>query len=98
MEIKSANSYLPVQKASGTTDSQTELRKAVEGFETLFAHQLLETMQKDLEGQSLFGEGVESNTIGAMAQWDLAKKLAESIDLGLEAQLQMQMKAYKEAK
>lgn len=98
MEVKAANGYLPVQKAVAKQDSPADLKQAVEGFETLFAHQLLETMQKDLEGQSLFGEGVESNTIGAMAQWDLAKKLAESIDLGLEEQLQMQMKAYKDAK
>lgn len=72
------------------------LKQAVEGFETLFAHELLESMQKDLEGSSLFGGGVEGNTIGAMAQWELAGKLAEGFDLGLERHLKAQLESRKE--
>ncbi|MBK6766389.1 MAG: hypothetical protein IPG71_08750 [bacterium] len=98
MEISATRQLVPLQKPAENPESPKELKKAVEGFEILFAHQLLETMQKDLAGESLFAEGVESNTFGAMAQWDLAKKLAESIDLGLEEQLLMQVTAHKEAK
>ncbi len=72
------------------------LKQAVEGFETLLAHQLLESMQKDLEGSSLFGGGVEGNTIGAMAQWELAGKLAQGFDLGLERQLKAHIESRKE--
>lgn len=95
MQITPKNGFIPVKQQAEQSESPAALKKAVEGFETLFAHQLLETMQKDLEGQSLFGGGVEGNTIGAMAQWELASKLANSLNLGIEQQLQTQLAASK---
>jgi Rod binding domain-containing protein len=95
MQITPTNNFLSLQKQVEQAESPAALKKAAKDFETLFAHQLLETMQKDLEGQSLFGGGVEGNTIGAMAQWELAGKLASSLDLGIEQQLQAQLTARK---
>lgn len=88
MKIASANQFLPIVKMHEKTSAPTTLKEAAEGFETLLTHQLVEDLQKGLEGESLFGDGVEGNTIGAMAQWELASQLANSIDLGILQQLQ----------
>ncbi len=95
MQITPTNKFLSLQKQVEQAESPAALKKAAEGFETLFAHQLLETLQQDLEGHSLFGDGVEGNTIGAMAQWELAGKLASSLDLRIDQQLQAQLTARK---
>ncbi|MCB1059342.1 MAG: hypothetical protein KDB65_03850 [Calditrichaeota bacterium] len=98
MKITPANSFVPVKNTLEKADSDAELKKAAKGFETLLTHQLVQELQKDLDGQSMFGSGVEGHTIGAMAEWELASKLAESIDLGVYEQLKAAVAARKEDK
>ncbi|NUO17884.1 hypothetical protein HUU59_00330 [bacterium] len=85
--------YIPVSGKGAESQSRTDLQKAAEGFETLFTHQLLQELQKDLQGNSMFGDGVEGNTLGAMAEWELASHMAKSLDLGILRQLELTMTA-----
>ncbi|MCB9365998.1 MAG: hypothetical protein H6506_04410 [Calditrichaeota bacterium] len=95
MKISPLTQFKPLLPAAEKTETPEQLKKAVDGFETLFAHQMLESMQSDLEGGSIFGGGVEGNTLGAMAQWELAGKLADKLDLGIEKDLLAQLAARK---
>ncbi len=88
MKIPELHAFLPITKMQDKPNSEAALKGAAEGFETLLTHQLVQELQKDLEGESLFGSGVEGNTIGAMAEWELAGHLAKSLDLGVLKQLQ----------
>jgi Rod binding domain-containing protein len=98
MQITPLNSFVPVTKPGDKADTEAQLKEAAKGFETLLTHQLVQELQKDLDGQSMFGSGVEGHTIGAMAEWELASKLAETIDLGVYEQLKAAAAARKEEK
>lgn len=95
MKIEPNSGFVPTNKLPEKANSQTTLEKAAEGFETLLTHQIVQELQKDLEGQSMFGGGVEGNTIGAMAEWELATHLARSLDFGVLKQLELSAGAEK---
>lgn len=97
MNITRIPGFVALKANADKSETPTAIKHAAEQFEMLFAHQMLEAMQKDLEGGSLFGGGVEGNTLGAMAQWELAGKLAGSLDLGIEEQLQAHLARGKES-
>jgi len=85
MNIQPTQRLMPLAKPDSA--KQPDAKAVADQFEALLTHQLLQEMQKGLEGESLFGGGVEGNTLGAMAQWDLAQKLAETMDLGILSQM-----------
>lgn len=87
MKIDNTKSALPIVKMQDKSNSAASIREASEGFETLLTHQLIQELQKDLEGESVFGSGVEGHTFGAMAEWELATHLAKTLDMGIEKQL-----------
>ena len=87
MKIDTAKDPIPVVKMQDRSNTQASVHEAAEGFETLLTHQLVQELQKDLEGESMFGSGVEGHTIGAMAEWELATHLAKTLDTGIEKQL-----------
>lgn len=98
MKITPHNSFIPIVKMKDKSNTSEALKDAAEGFETLLTHQMVEELQKDLEGESMFGGGVEGNTIGAMAEWELASQLSKSLDFGILQQLQASVAAEKEDK
>lgn len=95
MKITPHTGFLPIVKMQDKSNTPQALKDAAEGFETLLTHQMVEELQKDLEGESMFGDGVEGNTIGAMAEWELASHLAKTLDLGVLQQLQASVAAEK---
>ena len=85
MQILPTNQPIALTRAA--THREPTVAEVSDQFETLLTHQILQELQKGLEGESLFGDGVEGNTLGAVAQWEIAEKLAGSLDLGILAQL-----------
>jgi hypothetical protein len=84
-------------KADPTKKESKKANEAIEGFEAMLVQQVLSAMESDLEGGSIFGKGVEAGTLGAVGEWELAKSIAKSLDLGIEKQI-FQLTAQKESK
>lgn len=91
-----AKAAIPLAPDSSKKEPK-RLKEAVEGFEAMLVQQVLSSMESDLEGGSIFGKGVEAGTLGAVGEWELAKSIASSLDLGIEKQI-LQPTARKESK
>lgn len=62
-------------------------KEAAEQFEAVLVLQMVRSMQSSLEGGSIFGSGREGQVYGSLGEWELAKAVARSSDLGVEEQL-----------
>jgi Rod binding domain-containing protein len=83
---------LPVEKHSTAARKlHSQAEQAAEQFETLMALQMVRGMQSSLKGSSLFGDGVSGDVYSGLADWELARLLAKSGNLGLKEQILRQL-------
>jgi flagellar protein FlgJ len=80
----------PVQTTQAGSQHKA-LKDAAQSFESLFVLQLLQEMQKTLEGGSLFGTGMEGKTYGELIEWELAKRISAQSPLGIADALVKQL-------
>jgi len=63
---------------------EAQIEKAAEAFETTLTLQMLQQMQKSLDGGTLFGGGVSGDIYSGLAEWELARILSRSVDFGVK--------------
>ncbi len=68
-----------------------EIRRAADGFESLFAAQLLEPIEKS--ASHLFGSGPEGRTIGGLFREQLATAVASARPLGIANMIENELLA-----
>ncbi|MCL5019754.1 MAG: rod-binding protein, partial [Patescibacteria group bacterium] len=65
-----------------TKDKETEMKKASEGFEEIFARYLLNTMRQSVPKSSIFGKGFGADVYTSMFDEQIAKKITSTGKLG----------------
>ena len=70
---------------------KTKLRKAAEGFEAIFARQILESMRSTLTDGGMFGSGSIGETYSYIMDNAIAETIAKRGDLGLADHIYNQM-------
>jgi Rod binding domain-containing protein len=89
---------LPLTQAAPLAKSEPPARKlrvqaesAAQQFETLMALQMVKSMQKSLDSGSLLGNSVSGDVYNGLAEWELAKVLAQSAHFGVKEQILRQL-------
>lgn len=74
-----------------TAQDEAQIEKAAEAFETTLTLQMLQQMQKSLDGGTLFGGGVSGDVYSGLAEWELARILSRSVDFGVKSDILRQL-------
>jgi Rod binding domain-containing protein len=81
----------PLAAKDATTKRHAEAVKAAEQFETMMAQQMLQSMQRSLDGGNLLGTGQAADIYSSLGEWELARMLSRDGHLGLKEQILRQL-------
>ena len=85
----------PVERAA---HEKKQVEKAAEAFETVLTLQMLQQMQKSLDGGNLFGGGVSGDVYSGLAEWEMARILSRSMEFGIKQDILRQLESQRGSK
>jgi len=80
----------PLKPAPSIRD-RAQAEDAAEQFEAVMALQMIRSMQSSLESGNLLGDGMTADVYNGLAEWELARMLARSTDLGIKEEILRQL-------
>ncbi|RPH95736.1 hypothetical protein EHM69_03375 [candidate division KSB1 bacterium] len=68
-----------------------QAEQAAEQFETMLAQQMIRSMQSSLDNGNMFGAGTAGDIYNGLAEWELARIITRSGNLGVKEQILRQL-------
>ena len=86
------NKAVPLQDhAESARKLRAQAEQAAEQFETMLAQQMIRSMQSALDNGNMFGAGAAGDIYNGLAEWELARIMTRSGNLGVKEQILRQL-------